>query len=345
MKGIGQTEKALDAQKALSGLEKSFLKGSPAAKAAKNAAENDWLRLPLSEVAKATAGVDELKGFASWAENAQQSVRGLTQLGVKSTAAEKIRTVGQALAWDSFVAFNMAGEGDDEMDATFSDALSDVGLPAMPFLMTNAEDAAWARKAKQMVEGLAINGAMNGLIDTYRTYKFAQAFRSAKPTEQAQIMKAFGLSAQEIGDSMGRQIAASGDNLSNELPTSTAIRLGGKQAIPGDARAESIARMQADNAAIQSRVEANNPINRRDPWQGSATVPPPVTPRELDSLKQAIDAQALENAQPISQAPLPQAPAPAPQAAAEPSSSGGPGRATRRHSRKSREEHRQSYSR
>jgi hypothetical protein len=276
MKALGQTDKVADAQKALSGLEKAFIKGSPAAKAAKNAAENSWLMLPLADVAKATAGVSELKGFANWAENVQQGVRGLTQLGAKSSAAEKIRKVGEALAWDSFVAFNVFGEGDDEMDATLSDAMHDAGLPVIPGLMTEAEDSAWARKAKQMVEGLAIGGAMNGLIDTYRTYKFAQAFKGAKPTEQAQIMKAFGLSAQEIGDSMGRQIAAGGDNV-------TGIRIGGKPDLPGDARAESIARMRADTAEQQARfaeAETNRPrggalLSLREQLDRSAPLPSP----------------------------------------------------------------------
>jgi len=250
MKGLGQTDKAVDATKALGALEKSFVKGSPAARAAKNAAENDWLMLPLTDVAKATAGVSELKGYADWAENVQQSVRGLTQLGVKSSAASKIRTVGQALAWDAFVAFNVFGEGDDEMDATLSDAMYDMGLPVIPGLMTEAEDSAWARKSKQMVEGLAIGVAMNGLIDTYRTYKFAQQFKKAKPTEQAQIMKAFGLSAQEIGDSLGRQITSvGGDSLSG-------VRVGGKTAAPGDARLEAIDRMREADATAQAQAAA-----------------------------------------------------------------------------------------
>ena len=279
MKALGQTDRVADTQKALGGLEKAFIKGSPAAKAAKNAAENSWLMLPLSDVAKATAGANELKGFADWADNVQQGVRGLTQLGAKSSAAEKIRTVGQALAWDSFVAFNVFGEGDEEMDATLSDAIHDLGLPVIPGLMTEAEDAAWARKAKQMVEGLAIGGAMNGLIDTYRTYKFAQAFKAAKPTEQGQIMKAFGLSAQEIGDSMGRQLAAS-------EPNRAAVRVGGKSAAPGDARLESIARMRADDAQQQARVtavEASRPrggalASLRE--QLDASLPQPAAPAE-----------------------------------------------------------------
>jgi len=286
MKGAGKADKAVEATKALGALEKSFVKGSPAMKAARNAAQNDWLMLPLADVAKATAGASELKGYANWADNVQQSVRGLTQLGVKSSAAEKIRTVGQALAWDAFVAFNVFGEGDDEMDATLSDAMSDMGLPVIPGLMTEAEDSAWARKSKQMVEGLAIGVAMNGLIDTYRTYKFAQQFKAAKPTEQAQIMKAFGLSAQEIGESMGRQIiSVGGDSLSG-------VRVGGKSAAPGDARLESISRMQEADAAGQAQVAAADAAR---PAAGPLAVRQPLLSdlgRGIEEQRQALARQA-----------------------------------------------------
>jgi hypothetical protein len=208
LKGVGKTDEVTDLTKSMDALGKSFIKGSPAAKAASSVARNDWLVMPLSEVAKATAGADDLKGFANWADSAQQGLRGFTQLAGKGSAAQKIRTVGQALAWDAFVSFNVFGEGDREMDATLSDSMFDMGLPVIPGLMTEAEDSNWARKTKQMVEGLAMGAALNGLIDTYRTYKFAQAFKKAKPTEQAQILSAFGASAQDIGDSLGRQLAA-----------------------------------------------------------------------------------------------------------------------------------------
>jgi hypothetical protein len=208
LKGIGKTDEATDLTKSMEALSKSFIKGSSGAKAASRVARNDWLAMPLAEVAKATAGADDLKGFANWADSAQQGLRGFTQLAGKGSAAQKIRTVGQALAWDAFVSFNVFGEGDREMDATLSDAMFDMGLPVIPGLMTEAEDSNWARKTKQMVEGLAMGAALNGLIDTYRTYKFAQAFKKAKPTEQAQILSAFGASAQDIGDSLGRQLAA-----------------------------------------------------------------------------------------------------------------------------------------
>jgi hypothetical protein len=281
MKGLGKTDKAAEATKALSALEKSFVKGSPAARAARNAAQNDWLMLPLTDVAKATAGVNELKGYADWAENMQQGVRGLTQLGVKSSAASKIRTVGQALAWDAFVAFNVFGEGDDEMDATMADALYDLGLPAIPGLMTEAEDSAWARKSKQMVEGLAMSVALNGLIDTYRTYRFAKTFKAAKPTEQAQIMKAFGLSAQEIGESMGRQLTAGAEG-------GPLMSGGARPRVP-----------PADAPAYNPAPGAPIP-NIPDPFAGTATVP---RSNALESLRTTLDA-ATQRALPSGAEPV-----------------------------------------
>ena len=63
--------------------------------------------------------------------------------GVKGTIANvkgmpnnvKIRTVGEALAWDAFVAFNMAGEGNDEFDEGFSNFLVEsAGAGPMPLV-------------------------------------------------------------------------------------------------------------------------------------------------------------------------------------------------------------------
>lgn len=255
MKGVGKSDKAADTQKALGKLRDSFAKGSPGQRAAKIGAEADWMQLPLADVAKVTAGSANMTGFASWAENVQQGVRGLTQLGAGTSASQKIRTVGQALAWDAFVAFNVFGEGDEDMDATMADALYDLGLPVIPQLLTEGDDSAWARKSKQMVEGLAIGAAMNGLIDTYRAYKFADAFKKAKPTEQAQILAAYGKSSQEIGESIGRRIQLENRGvLTTDGNNVAGIRVGSVERPAGDARAETIARIQADNAAAQAAV-------------------------------------------------------------------------------------------
>jgi len=284
MKGLGKTDKAADTQKALGRLRDSFAKGSPGQRAAKIAADTDWMQLPLADVAKVTAGSANMTGFASWAENVQQGVRGLTQLGAGTSASQKIRTVGQALAWDAFVAFNVFGEGDEEMDATMADALYDLGLPVIPQLLTEGDDTAWARKSKQMVEGLAIGAAMNGLIDTYRTFKFAEAFKKAKPTEQAQILAAYGKSAQEIGESIGRRIELENRGvLSTDGNNVAGIRVGPVERPAGDARAETIARIQADNAAAQAAVTppaAGGPL---------ATVQPPM----LSDLERGLQEQRI----------------------------------------------------
>lgn len=287
-KGVGVTDKALEMQKSFSALEKSFIKGSPAAKAAGSAARNDWLTMSLSDAAKATAGAPELKGFADWADNAKQGLRGFTQLAAKSSAAEKVRTVGQALAWDAFVAFNVFGEGDREMDATFADSMLDWGLPTIPGLVTEAEDSAWARKSKQMVEGLAIGTALNGLVDTYRAYKFAQAFKAAKPTEQAQILKVFAGASQDIGDSIGRQLAAGVE---------------GGPIMSGGARPR----------VAPGEPPTVTPPTSLDPWRGTATAP---RPGAIESLRTGLD-QEVQRALPAAPEPVapiadPWAPPPAP---------------------------------
>ena len=48
-----------------------------------------------------------------------------TERAAKSLTKGKasLRTVGEALAWDAFVAFNAAGEGNPMLDETFTDFL------------------------------------------------------------------------------------------------------------------------------------------------------------------------------------------------------------------------------
>lgn len=204
---LANVKKASTAATALGQVEKTFQKGTAAQKAASRAIRNDWLSLTYQDVAKAVPEV------GSWMDDVRQSAKAWTQLS-KGTPGARIRTVGEALAWDAFAAFNVYGEGDAEFDETFGDLLASSDIGWLRSLgnttATYAEDNALTRKAKQMLEGLVMAPVLNGIIDQYRVYKYARNFRTAGDAERRLIVEALNASSQEIGDSLGRTLAAQG---------------------------------------------------------------------------------------------------------------------------------------
>ena len=204
---LANAKKVTNAATALGQVEKTFQKGTAAQRAASRAIRNDWLALTYQDVAKS---VPEVGG---WMDDVRQSAKAWTQLS-KGTPGARIRTVGQALAWDAFAAFNVYGEGDAEFDETFGDMLSSTGIPWLQGIgnttATYAEDSALTRKAKQMLEGLVMAPVLNGIIDQYRVYKYARNFRTAGDGERRLIVEALNASSQEIGDSIGRTLVAQG---------------------------------------------------------------------------------------------------------------------------------------
>lgn len=214
---LANAKKATTAATALGQVEKTFQKGTAAQRAASRAIRNDWLTLTYQDVAKS---VPEVGG---WMDDVRQSAKAWTQLS-KGTPGARIRTVGQALAWDAFAAFNVYGEGDAEFDETFGDLLSSTGVPWLQSLgnttATYAEDNALTRKAKQMLEGLVMAPVLNGIIDQYRVYKYAKNFRTAGDGERRLIVEALNANSQEIGDSIGRTLVAQGRVAGVRLPGS-----------------------------------------------------------------------------------------------------------------------------
>ena len=204
---LANAKKVSNAATALGQVEKTFQKGSAAQRAAGRAIRNDWLTLTYQDVAKA---VPEVGG---WMDDVRQSAKAWTQLS-KGTPGARIRTVGEALAWDAFAAFNVYGEGDAEFDETFGDMLSSTGIPWLQAIgnttATYAEDSALTRKAKQMLEGLVMAPVLNGIIDQYRVYRYAKNFRTAGDGERRLIVEALNASSQEIGDSIGRTLVSQG---------------------------------------------------------------------------------------------------------------------------------------
>ena len=141
-KGLDKADDALKASrtpqvtKALQGLNLSTKGGQ---NAAKFAAKNDWLTYTYKDIAKSAE-------TANWWKSVSNSAAALTSIKkVKGTKA-KIRTVGEAIGWDAFVAFNVFGEGQDDFDETLTDFLAENNLPRIGYFETDVLDSSIERK-------------------------------------------------------------------------------------------------------------------------------------------------------------------------------------------------------
>jgi hypothetical protein len=215
-----QTVGVLDALRAI----QPAVKSSAGSKVIDRAIRSDYLLSTADDINKAIAGTTDsfkaaqLQGVKAWWENTELAAKGL----FRKPSARTIKTVGQAMAWDAFVAFNVAGEGDSSMDETFGDFLSGtnnrwanaLGAPTT----TYAEDSALTLKFKQMAEGLVMGGIMESAMNYRRIWKYADNFRKASPTEQARILNVFERRAQEFGDGIAKQYGPFEANLPQQGP-------------------------------------------------------------------------------------------------------------------------------
>lgn len=207
-KSLTAVDGTADTLGALQSLRKTVPNASKDAKLLDDVVRHDWLLATYDDVGRAiSGGKAELTGVADWFDNVRKSTAALTQLG-KASTGQKIKTVGEALAWDAFVAFNVYGEGDAEMDETFSDFLATFDNPLAQAigspLATVAEDNALTRKFKQMIEGVAMAAPLNAAFDMYRVYRYAKEFKAGSANVKAEMLRRLGGSSQEIGDSIGR---------------------------------------------------------------------------------------------------------------------------------------------
>lgn len=195
----------------LEAVEKGLQKGTAGQKAASRALRNDWLGLTYAEISQGIAKAPELQGAADWFDTVKTSAKALTQLQ-KGTPGAKIRTIGEALAWDAFVALNVYGEGDSQFDETLGDLAMSTGIPWLQSIgsatATYAEDNGMVRKVKQLMEGVVTGAAVSAVLDMARVYKYASNFKKAGTAERAKIIEALNLNAQEIGDSFGKTLTA-----------------------------------------------------------------------------------------------------------------------------------------
>jgi len=209
-KGLTAVDGVEDTMTALQGLRRTVPNASKDAKLLDSVTRNDWLFATYDDVGRAIqGGKTQLTGVADWFDNVKRSTAALTQLG-KASTPQKIKTIGEALAWDAFVAFNVYGEGDAEMDETFSDFLSSFDNPIAQTigspLATMAEDNALTRKFKQMVEGIAMAAPINAAFDMYRVYRYSKNFKAGSDQVKAEMLKRLSGTSQEIGASIGQSL-------------------------------------------------------------------------------------------------------------------------------------------
>ena len=170
-------------------------KGAPASKAAKLANADDWLKLTYKDVVN--AGVEGGRA-ATLMRSTERAAKSLTK------GKASLRTIGEALAWDTFVAFNMAGEGNPMLDETFTDMAADMGWFYIPQLETSIRDTGLEAKFKQMGDGLIVGGILNSVFDVMRIYRFSRAFQKADAGEKNLIIKALNEEGENLGGSVAR---------------------------------------------------------------------------------------------------------------------------------------------
>lgn len=170
-------------------------KAKPNSKAAALAGADDWLKLTYKDVVN--AGVDGGR-FATAMRSTERAAKSLTK------GKASVRTVGEALAWDAFVAFNAAGEGNPMLDETFTDFLDEAGLPHVSGFRTSIRDTGLEAKTKQMAEGMLLGGIISSVTDMARIYRFSRAFQKADDLEKQAIVRALNREAEEIGGGLAK---------------------------------------------------------------------------------------------------------------------------------------------
>jgi hypothetical protein len=224
-----------------------FAKGTAAGKAAGRASRNTWLQATYKDI----ANVPEAR---TWFQSVGDSVKSLAPSAIAKRMTP--RNVAEAIGWDAFVAFNVYGEGDDSFDETITDMLANSGLPHLPFLKTEVQDAGVVRKLKQMAEGVATGVVLNQVIDMARVYQFSRAFSAASDTEKVKIAQAFQKEAGDIGTGLAGYLTASAESL--QAGRSAAMEKGARlNALYGQLETEKIGqRYQNDLLTAQLRNNA-----------------------------------------------------------------------------------------
>ena len=198
--GLKSGLKKLQAGDRATELTKTFQRGTAAQRAAQIGSRTPELTLPLAEAAKLLSNADDIKGLNGMFQSARASAKALTT----GLNAPRIRTVGEALVWDTFAAMNMAGEGDDEFDRTFGDMLTSFGLDPGFFQTTDWTDSSLDRKLKQALETAPFTFAFEGLTDLITLFRFSKNFRNASKADKNKIIGALNEQSAELAEGLSK---------------------------------------------------------------------------------------------------------------------------------------------
>lgn len=198
--GLKSGMKKLEAGDKATELAKVFQKGTAAQKAAQIGSRTPELTLPLLEASKLLSNAEDVKGLSNMFQTARASAKALTT----GLNAPRIRTVGEALVWDTFVAMNVAGEGNDEFDRTFGDMLVGFGMDPGFFQTTDWTDSSLDRKLKQALETAPFTFAFEGLSDLITLFRFSKQFRKASKADKNKIIAALNEQSQELAEGLSK---------------------------------------------------------------------------------------------------------------------------------------------
>ena len=198
--GLKSGLKKLETGDKAADLAKVFQKGTAAQKAAQIGSRTPELTLPLIEASKLLNNAEDIKGLSGMFQTARASAKALTT----GLNAPRIRTVGEALVWDTFAAMNMAGEGDDEFDQTFGDMLVGFGMDPGFFQTTNFADSSLDRKLKQALETAPFTFAFEGLTDLITLFRYSKQFKSASKVDKNKIIAALNEQSQELAEGLSK---------------------------------------------------------------------------------------------------------------------------------------------
>ncbi len=289
-KGANLLTKAPTALKGTAGITKGLdnaakLKG--AGKATKLANADDWLKLTYKDLVNAGG---EAEKFAFGMRTVERTAKSLVKGKVS------VRSVGEALAWDAFVAFNAAGEGNPMLDETMTDMFEDFGLPNIPIFRTSLADTGLEAKFKQMGEGLIFNPVVEGVMNVARIARFSRAFKNAAPAERRAIAAAFGDEAGELGASVAKleelaefnNVKGYGPNygpstqtgnnfLDEQLSAVEQVRI--KNQLDQETQAN-LLKQQAIDAQVEDQIRAVDLQNRADSM-GQPLAGPDGAPRQV----------------------------------------------------------------
>ncbi len=198
--GLQAGMKKLQAGDKATDLAKTFQRGTAAQRAAQIGSRTPELTLPLLEASKLLSNAEDVRGLSGMFQSARTGAKALTT----GLNAPRIRTVGEALAWDTFVAMNIAGEGDDEFDRTFGDMLVGFGLDPVFFQTTDWTDSSLDRKLKQALETAPFTFAFEGLTDLITLYRYSKQFRKASKADKNKIIGALNEQSQELAEGLSK---------------------------------------------------------------------------------------------------------------------------------------------